>query len=216
MASCIYFCDSKGKKILSRRYKDDIPTNAIDKFPMLLVEREQESSVIPPCLAHNGIQYLFVQHNDLYVLTMTRSLSTNVAQLFAFLYKVVEVLTEYVKVVEEESIRDNFVIIYELLDEMMDYGIPQITETKMLKQYITQKSFKLMKSAKKSKNVIRPPIALTNSVSWRPEGIMYKKNEAFLDVVESINMLITQQGQVLRSEILGKVKVCLLYTSRCV
>lgn len=207
MASCIYFCDSKGKKILSRRYKDDIPTNAIDKFPMLLVEREQESSVIPPCLAHNGIQYLFVQHNDLYVLTMTRSLSTNVAQLFAFLYKVVEVLTEYVKVVEEESIRDNFVIIYELLDEMMDYGIPQITETKMLKQYITQKSFKLMKSAKKSKNVIRPPIALTNSVSWRPEGIMYKKNEAFLDVVESINMLITQQGQVLRSEILGKVKV---------
>lgn len=90
---------------------------------------------------------------------------------------------------------------------MLDYGIPQITETKMLKQYITQKSYKLIKSVKKSKNVVRPPAQLTKSVSWRPEGITYKKNEAFLDVTESINMLITASGQVLRSEILGKVKV---------
>jgi hypothetical protein len=42
------------------------------------------------------------------------------------------VLTEYFKEVEEESIRDNFVIIYELLDEMMDFGHPQTTESKIL------------------------------------------------------------------------------------
>ena len=29
-------------------------------------------------------------------------------------------------------LRDNFVIIYELLDEMMDNGYPQITEVKIL------------------------------------------------------------------------------------
>ncbi|SCU88940.1 LADA_0E12860g1_1 [Lachancea dasiensis] len=207
MASCIFFCDSKGKTILSRRYRNDVPPSAIEKFPALLLEAEQESSVIPPCLTHNGVQYLFIQHNDIYVLTMSCSLSLNVAQVFSFLYKLVDVLAEYVKTVQEESIRDNFVIIYELLDEMLDFGVPQITETKMLKQYITQKSFKLIKSAKKSKNVVRPPSQLTNSVSWRPEGITYKKNEAFLDVVESINMLIAANGQVLRSEIQGKIKV---------
>ena len=32
----------------------------------------------------------------------------------------------YFKVLEEESLRDNFVIIYELLDEMMDFGYPQV------------------------------------------------------------------------------------------
>ncbi|AAS51904.1 ADL017Cp [Eremothecium gossypii ATCC 10895] len=207
MTSGIYFCDSKGKLLLSRRYKDDIPANAIEQFPHLLIEKEQESSVLPPCFSFNGVQYLFIQHNDLYVLTLTKSMSINVAQVFSYLHKLIEVLEEYMKVVEEESIKDNFVIIYELLDEMMDHGIPQITDTKMLRQYITQKSFKLIRSAKKKKNVVRPPATLTNSVSWRPEGIVYKKNEAFLDVVESINMLLTQQGQVLRSEILGKVKV---------
>lgn len=207
MVSGIYFCDIKGRPILSRRYRDDIPLSAIDRFAPLLADLEEESSVIPPCLAHQGIQYLFIQHEDLYVVALSTSFSTNAAQVFTFMHKLVEALGDYLKTVEEESVRDNFVIIYELLDEMMDYGIPQITETKMLKQYITQKSFKLVKAVKKIKATARPPAGLTNSVSWRADGITYKKNEAYLDIVESINMVMNQQGQVLRSEIIGQVIV---------
>jgi len=33
-------------------------------------------------------------------------------------------MVEYFKELEEESVRDNFVAIYELLDEMMDNGYP--------------------------------------------------------------------------------------------
>jgi AP-1 complex subunit mu len=51
-----------------------------------------------------------------------------------FLYKIVDVFVEYFKELEEESIRDNFVIIYELLDEMMDFGYPQATEPKLLQE----------------------------------------------------------------------------------
>lgn len=47
-----------------------------------------------------------------------------------------EVFTEYFKELEEESIRDNFVIIYELLDEMMDFGYPQTTESKILQEWV--------------------------------------------------------------------------------
>jgi hypothetical protein len=47
----------------------------------------------------------------------------------------IKVLTEYFKELEEESIRDNFVIVYELLDEMMDFGYPQTTESKILQEY---------------------------------------------------------------------------------
>jgi len=110
------------------------------------------------------------------------------------------VLVEYFKELEEESIRDNFVVIYELMDEMMDFGYPQTTESKILQEsvtvlgisdflspfhlrYITQESHKLEIQA-------RPPMAVTNAVSWRTEGIRYRKNEVFLDVIESVNMLV--------------------------
>jgi hypothetical protein len=65
------------------------------------------------------------------------------------------------------------VIIYELLDEMMDFGYPQTTESKILQEYITQESHKL-------EIQVRPPMAVTNAVSWRSEGIRYRKNEVFL------------------------------------
>lgn len=60
--------------------------------------------------------------------------NSNAAEIIFFLHRLCSVLTEYFKELEEESIRDNFVIIYELLDEMMDFGYPQTTESKILQE----------------------------------------------------------------------------------
>jgi AP-2 complex subunit mu-1 len=38
----------------------------------------------------------------------------------------------------EEQIRKHFALIYELLDEVMDFGLPQILDADLLKMYITQ------------------------------------------------------------------------------
>ena len=62
--------------------------------------------------------------------------NTNAAEVIIFLHRLSSVLIEYFKELEEESIRDNFVIIYELLDEMMDYGYPQTTESKILQECV--------------------------------------------------------------------------------
>uniref|UniRef100_A0A8C5AAI6 AP-1 complex subunit mu-1 n=1 Tax=Gadus morhua TaxID=8049 RepID=A0A8C5AAI6_GADMO len=112
-----------------------------------------------------------------------------------------KVFSEYFKELEEESIRDNFVIIYELMDELMDFGYPQTTDSKILQEYITQEGHKLDTGAP------RPPATVTNAVSWRSEGIKYRKNEVFLDVIESVNLLVSANGNVLRSEIVGSIKM---------
>jgi len=110
------------------------------------------------------------------------------------------VLEEYFGAVEEESIRDNFVIIYELLDEVMDFGYPQYTEPKVLKEYISQESHKLERPPE-------IPTSVTNATSWRREGIKYRKNEIFLDVVEKVNLLVAADGSVLNSEINGSLQM---------
>ncbi|ODV80322.1 AP-1 complex subunit MU-1 [Suhomyces tanzawaensis NRRL Y-17324] len=206
MASQIHFLDIKGKPLLSRDYKGDIPSNTIDKFPLLLLELENshEDGDYKPFINSQGINYIYINHNNLYLCALSRK-NENIMAIIIFLSKLIEVLTQYFKSLEEESIRDNFVVIYELLDEMMDFGVPQTTDTKILKEYITQDYYKLVK--KSADHLVQPPQAVTNAVSWRKDGIHYKKNEAFLDVVESINMLINASGQVLNSEILGEVKV---------
>lgn len=57
------------------------------------------------------------------------------------------------------------------------------------------------------KQIQKPPMAVTNVVSWRSEGIKHKKNEVFLDVVESVNLLVNTNGLVVQSEVVGALKM---------
>lgn len=77
-----------------------------------------------------------IQYEILILVVATCHKNVNVVIIQAFLYKLVGVFAEYFKDVEEESIRDNFVIIYELLDEMMDFGYPQTTEARILRESV--------------------------------------------------------------------------------
>jgi len=128
--------------------------------------------------------------------------NSNVALIFTFLYRLAQVFKDYFGSLEEESIRDNFVVIYELLDETMDHGMPQSLDSNILRSFITQDANRMSEDSKS-----KPPVALTNAVSWRAEGIKHKKNEIFLDVVEKLNLLVATNGTVLHSEINGAVKM---------
>jgi len=37
---------------------------------------------------------------------------------------------------------------------------------------------------------------VTGQIGWRREGIKYRRNELFLDVVEYVNLLMSQQGSI--------------------
>lgn len=146
------------------------------------------------------VYYLFQQTN-LYLCAVTTR-NSNVALILTYLFRLAQVFKDYFGQLEEESIRGNFVIIYELLDETMDYGLPQALDSTILRSFITQGANRMADS-----NANKPPVALTNAVSWRTEGIKHKKNEIFLDVVEKLNLLVAANGTVLHSEILGAVKM---------
>lgn len=52
------------------------------------------------------------------------------------LYRMMKVFRDYCGVLNEETIRKNFVLIYEIIDEIIDYGHPQIMSTEHIKQFI--------------------------------------------------------------------------------
>ncbi len=135
--SAIYILDAKGKVLISRNYRGDIESSAIDRFIGLVADREDEGVLTPllrtPGDADGGVSFAYIKHNNLFVVATTKK-NSNVAMVFSLLHKICGVFEEYFKDVEEESIRDNFVIIYELLDELVDFGYPQTTEGKILQE----------------------------------------------------------------------------------
>lgn len=193
----MYIMDLKGKVIISRNYRGDIPMNASDKFSLHIQEKDEME--LKPVFAMDGVTYVYIKCNNLLLLAVTKK-NSNVSLLLFFLNRLTNVFKDYFGEIEEESIRDNFVVVYELLDETMDFGYPQTCESRILREVVTQESNRLEVAP-------RPPVALTNAVSWRTEGIKHRKNEIFLDVVEKLNLLVASNGTVLHSEIIGCVQM---------
>ena len=162
--------------------------------------------------------------------------NSNAAEVIIFLHRLVQVLVEYFKELEEESIRDNFVIIYELMDEMMDFGYPQTTESKILQEcvHITRNSPSAAND--RSGQVHHPGVAQTRSPSpashrchqrcllavrgnqvSQERGLFgrYRERQSSctsLDATQSSACQanwnqVNASGNVVRSEILGAVKM---------
>jgi len=69
VASALFILDVKGKVLISRNYRGDIPTNAVDKFMPMVIEAEDSGSAEaagPVLQGDNGLSYIYVQHNNLY------------------------------------------------------------------------------------------------------------------------------------------------------
>ena len=120
---------------------------------------------------------------------------------FEFLLKMCDVMQAYFGKISEENVKNNFVLIYELLDELLDFGYPQNTDTGILKTFITQQGIK--SASREEQAAITSQV--TGQIGWRREGIKYRRNELFLDVIEYVNLLMSPQGQVLSAHVAGKV-----------
>lgn len=142
----------------------------------------------------------------MYLLAITRA-NSNAMLVFQFLSRLVELIRSYCSGdFGEEVVKGNFVLIYELLDDVLDHGYPQLTDPAVMKSFIFQKGFVTEATRKKRQAQAQSAtLQVTGAVGWRNEGIKYKKNEVYLDVLETINVLMSAQGGVLRSDVQGRV-----------
>ena len=198
--SAIYFLDRKGRIIIFRNYRGEVDQDISEGFINEVLELDEAN--MKPAFTIDNVHYIWIRHQNIYIVAVGKR-NINVAMTFSFLYKLKDILIDYFNVLEEETVKDNFVLIYELLDEIMDHGYPQITEGKILKDLIVISSNK--KNNKTSKENLALTSTMTNTVSWRKEGIKYNINEAWLDVIEKVDELISSNGNVLSSQINGNV-----------
>lgn len=73
-----------------------------------------------------------------------------------------------------------------------------------MKMYITTEGVK-SSFANSPVDSSRITMQATGALSWRRSGIKYRKNEAFVDVIEDVNLLMSATGTVLRADVNGQI-----------
>ncbi|ELR11082.1 clathrin adaptor complex small chain subfamily protein [Acanthamoeba castellanii str. Neff] len=196
MISAIFVLNSRGDVLISRLFRDDVSRGVADTFRLQVINAKEVRS---PISSISGTSLLHVRSGDIYLLAATKQ-NVDCALVFSLLNQLVLIFRSYFGgKFDEDHIRKNFVLIYELLDEVIDYGHPQNSDIEALKLYITQakNKNKLAAVAAADDDKIRKiTVQVTGAgpCPWRQPGIKYRKNELFIDVIESVNLLISAKG----------------------
>ena len=135
---------------------------------------------------------------------------------------VARIFKDYCGTLSEEALRKNFILCYELLDEMIDYGYPQVTRTENLKSFVYNEPI-LVEPVVNTANMVNPKTASANAVhkpvitaarqggglvgGTRGAGSTQQKNEIFVDILERLNVLFSNNGYVLNSTIDGCIQM---------
>ncbi|GMM32790.1 Apm4 protein [Saccharomycopsis crataegensis] len=126
----------------------------------------------------------------------------------------------------EDDITNNFTVVYELLDQAIEFGYPQNMEFGVLQRFLSTPVYGSSNSGSSliskvtSPNLLRSPdlnrhntaatsedLQFVGDVGWRRPGIKYRKNEIFLWVNEEINVLMNANGTVLQSYVNGNIQM---------
>ena len=66
MASLIAILDLKGKPLIQRSYRDDVPATYVEKFLPIVLDLEEEGQQVTPCFSREGVNYMHIRHSNLY------------------------------------------------------------------------------------------------------------------------------------------------------
>jgi AP-4 complex subunit mu-1 len=125
--------------------------------------------------------------------------------------RMAKVFKDYCGVLTEEAIRKNFVLVYELLEEMIDFGYPQITSTEMLKSCVHNEAVMVSTpslSASLMNNMssrTKPSGAANVPITMKTARGGNQKNEIYVDIIERLNVLFSSNGYVVNSSIDGSI-----------
>uniref|UniRef100_A0A1I8BSI6 MHD domain-containing protein n=1 Tax=Meloidogyne hapla TaxID=6305 RepID=A0A1I8BSI6_MELHA len=116
--------------------------------------------------------FFHIKRGNVWICAVTRRNICD-SMVFEFMNSFADTLQSCFGKLNDKSVKNNFVLMYELLDTKEGQA-----------QIISQ---------------------VTGQIGWRREGIKYRRNELFLDVIEYANLLMSQQGQILSAHVAVKV-----------
>ncbi|XP_035034546.2 AP-4 complex subunit mu-1 isoform X6 [Hippoglossus stenolepis] len=172
---------------------------------------------------HKDLHFIHVRQGGLYWVATTTDDSSPFT-VIEFLNRLTALVKDYCGTLSEKLVQMNFALIYELLDEVLDYGYVQTTSSDVLKNFIqteavSSRPFSLFDlsnvglfGAETQQSKVAPGSAATRPIQCsREQG---GKSEIFVDVIERMSVVIGSNGVVMKADVEGEIKVkC--YMSNC-
>eukprot|EP00954_Amorphochlora_amoebiformis_P015696 1231988-Amorphochlora_amoeboformis.AAC.3 len=122
----------RGDRLIERYYRGNISKNIIRAFRHHHIATKKLNK---PVTRIDDTYFFHIKVDDV-ILGAVSNENVNPSLVFQFLHALSGLFRAYFRKVNPTTIRDHFVLVYELLDECIDNGYPQITGIEVLKELI--------------------------------------------------------------------------------
>ena len=223
MISAVFIYNAIGDVLMVKLYKDSVKRNVLDIFRLQVITpstRTSSRETVLPVLTLGSTSFLYVHTAHLWFVAVTRS-NQDALVVMEFLESLVALFEQLFasnssRALTEDDITANFADIYEVLDEVADFGFPTNTEAAHVASVVPGLRIGAPRSrsvadsnnngsSKPSEKSMNDPAYDISKVPWREQGLKYRRNEIHLNVDEKVHVLIDARGQALRLYIDGTI-----------
>lgn len=204
----LFILGGTGEVVIERHWRGQTQRSVCDFFWDEVLKYPSKVEV-PPLLLMSRCYLVSVLKKEVFFLAV---LDREVPPLFIMelLHRIGDTFVDYFGSCDEASIKDNFSLVYQLLEEMIDYGMPLTTEPNALKAMISPPSvmgrLQTIATGKSSQISDVLPDGTISSMPWRKAGVKYAQNDIYLDIIEEVDAIVDRNGQVVSSEVTGSVQ----------
>jgi AP-4 complex subunit mu-1 len=206
MFSQFFILSLRGDILIFRDFRNEIGKWSTDQF-FRRANMPTSDEGDDPIFHIDGTQFLYSKKNGMYFVFTSK---TNVSPALSveLLDRISAVIKDYCGVLTEEAIRKNFMLVYELVDEIIDFGYPQSSTSEVLKAYV--KSVPILVDTEKRSEFLTAVIKTkTTSSKTANQSVtnkeQKKKDEIFVDLLEKITVHFGPTGQVTLAEVEGAI-----------
>lgn len=211
MLSQVFLLSPRGDTIIFKDFKGNVPKSSAEVFFRKAKFWDGEGRDAPPAFHVDGVQYLHVKVGGLYWVASTRE-NVSPSLVLELLMRMYWICRDYFGYVSEEMVRKNFLLVYELLDEIIDYGFPQNSSTERLKQFIMMEPVAVKPrlpgggrgALKLSGGATGPTEVIKSVLDTDRTGA---KEEIFVDIVEKLTAIFDAGGHQKSSSIVGAIQI---------
>ncbi|KAM6911485.1 AP-4 complex subunit mu-1 [Lycodopsis pacificus] len=220
MISQVFILSSQGDHLIYKDFRGEAGSDVVGVFYEKVTALTGDQP--PVVLTLRDLHFIHVRQGGLYWVA-TATADSSPFTVIEFLNRFSALVKDYCGSLSEKSVQMNFALIYELLDEVVDYGYIQTTSSDVLKNFIqteavSSRPFSLFDlsnvglfGAETQQNKVAPSSAATRPIQTsREQG---GRSEIFVDVIERMSVVIGSNGVLMKADVEGEIKVKCYMTS---
>lgn len=207
MISSIFFLNHHGDVIIEKQFRGKFSRTILEDFWSSFMRPLRSVDEAPAVILYNSFVFVQIHCSDVILLAVTANegFPLFVMEILSLIARVAQ---RYLVSLSETTLRDNFSVVYQLLEEVIHNGYPLTTEMHVLEKLVAPQTLqnKLRTALDVLPKAKNRPFGI-RSVPWRDSSTKHPLSEIFLDVVEQLDCVIDCEGNYVRSSVRGVVDV---------